>query len=223
MSKDKQVLKLHFDGYSQRAIARQLAMSRNSISKILKAWDTHNIAEDKLAIMEEKDVHRLLFPEEEAIPALVMPDFNYIHKELLKDGVTLKLLWNEYVAECREEKLPPYKYSQYCKLYQNHVNKNRLTMHVQHKPGARLMVDWAGTRIPIYDKCTGEEIPVYLFVATLPFSMYTYATACMSMKSEDWINAHISMYEYFGGVTKLLVPDNLKTGIISNKNMKIPF
>ena len=95
-------------------------------------------------------------------------------------------------------------------------------MHIQHKPGGKLMVDWARTKIPIYDRYTGEETKVYLFVATLPFSMYTFATACATMTQEDWINAHNLMYEYFGGVTKILVPDNLKTGIISNKKHEDP-
>lgn len=59
------------------------------------------------------------------------------------------------------------------------------------------MVDWAGTSLPLYDQVTGTSCKVYLFVATLPFSMYCYAKACLSMKEEDWIKANISMYDYF--------------------------
>ena len=222
MSKEKQILTLYHKGFSQRNIATQLSVSRNTVTKVLKAENEHPIPENLLETMEEVDVHKHIFPEEQSIPTLVMPDFEYVHKELLKDGVTLTLLWEEYVSECRSNHKPPYQYSQYCKLYSNYVNTNKLTMHIQHKPGARLMVDWAGTRIPIYDRYTGEETMVYLFVATLPFSMYTYATACETMTQEYWINAHNLMYEYFGGVTKILVPDNLKTGIISNKKHEDP-
>ena len=78
------------------------------------------------------------------------------------------------------------------------------------------MVDWAGTTLSFYDSATDEPYTCYLFVATLPFSMYCYAEACLTMKQEDWINAHVHMYEYFGGVTRILVSDNLKTGVISN-------
>ena len=84
------------------------------------------------------------------------------------------------------------------------------------------MVDWAGTALTLYDKVTGNSSKVYLFVATLPFSMYCYAQACQSMKEEDWINAHISMYEFFGGATRILTPDNLKVGILSNKKYEDP-
>lgn len=156
------------------------------------------------------------------IPTLVTPDFPYIHKELLKSGVTLKLLWQEYVDTCRNTGRPPYGYSQYCKLYQDYAAQNKLTMHFQHKPGDKLMVDWAGIALPLYDKTTGNSNKVYLFAATLPFSMYCYAQACRTMKEEDWIDAHIAMYEFFGGVTRILTPDNLKAGILSNRKYEDP-
>ncbi|WP_312711951.1 hypothetical protein [Proteiniclasticum ruminis] len=62
------------------------------------------------------------------------------------------------------------------------------------------MVDWVGTTLPLYDKITGRSAKVSLFIATLPFSMYSYAQACLTMKEEDWINAHVNMWEYFGAV-----------------------
>lgn len=84
------------------------------------------------------------------------------------------------------------------------------------------MVDWDGKTLPLYDRVTGKNCKVYLFVATFPFSMYCYAQACLTMKEEDWIYAHVAMYEYFGGVTRILTPDNLKTGILSNKKYEVP-
>lgn len=222
MSKEKQILQLLQDGYSQRQIASTLRVSRNTVAKVVKAASDHHVSKDALDSMEEKQLHHMLFHEEELIPTLVTPDFPYIHKELLKSGVTLKLLWQEYVDICRDVGKPPYGYSQYCKLYQDYVAQNRLTMHIQHKPGDKLMVDWAGTALPLYDKVTGNSSKVYLFVATLPFSMYCYAQACRTMKEEDWINAHISMYEFFGGVTRILTPDNLKVGILSNRKYEDP-
>ena len=113
-------------------------------------------------------------------------------------------------------------YSQFCKLYSDYVDQHRLTMHLQHKPGDKCMVDWAGTTLSFYDTVTDEPYTCYLFVATLPCSMYCYAETCLTMKQEDWINAHVHMYEYFGGVTRILVSDNLKTGVISNKKNDDP-
>lgn len=153
---------------------------------------------------------------------LNLPNFEYVHKELMKSGVKLKLFWKEYVEDCCSSRKAPYKYSQYCKLYQDHVDKNRMTKHIQHKPGDKLMVDWTGATLPLYDLITGTTCKHYLFVASLPFSMYCYAEATLTMKEEDWINAHINMYEYFGGSTRLHIPDNLKTAILSNRKFEDP-
>lgn len=75
-------------------------------------------------------------------------------------------------------------------------------------------VDWAGQTMCLTDHLTGEEIPVYLFVSALPFSQYAYVEAFLSMNSECWITAHIHSFQFFGGVTRIVVPDNLKTGIV---------
>ena len=222
MSKEKLILQLRTKGYSQRRIADTLKVSRNTVAKVFKVLEEHPVSEDSLNILNDQELHQHLFPEESQVPVLVTPDYDYVHKELLKSGVTLKLLWEEYVDSCRRSGKPPYMYSQFCKLYQDYVNQHRLTMHIRHKPGDKLMVDWTGTPLPLFDKLTGKSCKVYLFVATLPFSMYCFAKACLTMKEEDWINVHISMFEYFGASTRLLIPDNLKTGILSNNKYEDP-
>ena len=84
------------------------------------------------------------------------------------------------------------------------------------------MVDWAGTTLPLYNPETDAVTKVYLFVATLPFSMYCYAEACRDMKEESWIQAHIHLLDFLGGTTRLLVSDNLKTGILQNRKHEDP-
>lgn len=102
-----------------------------------------------------------------------------------------------------------------------HVSRNTVARTAkaasEHKPSDKLMVDWAGTTLQLFDKVTGESSKVYLFIVTLPFSMYYYAQACRTMKEEDWSNAHTAMYKFFGGTTRILTPDNLKVGILSNR------
>ena len=85
-----------------------------------------------------------------------------------------------------------------------------------------MMVDWDGKTLEVKSRTTGEISPAYLFVATLPFSMKTYVRACPNMKEDEWIRCHIEAYKYFGGVTRLLIPDNLKTGVISHKKHDDP-
>ena len=101
MSKEKQILQMLQDGYSQRRIASTLRISRNTVAKVVNAASDHQLPKGALDSMEEAEIHHALFPEEALIPTLVTPDFPYIHKELLKSGVTLKLLWQEYVDTCR--------------------------------------------------------------------------------------------------------------------------
>ena len=222
MSKEKQILQLRSQGFSQRRIADALKVSRNTVAKVFSAADMHPVGQPELAAMGEKELRAKLFPEDPCVPELITPDYERIHKELLKSGVTLKMLWEEYVDSCRDSGKPPYMYSQFCKLYQDYVDHNQLTMHIHHKPGHKLMVDWAGATMPLYDKLTGAACEAYLFVATLPFSMYCYVKACLTMKAADWINAHIDMYEYFGASARLLIPDNLKTGVLSHKKYEDP-
>ena len=89
-------------------------------------------------------------------------------------------------------------------------------MRIHHKPGDAMQVDWAGDTLSIYDSVTGEITHAYLFIAVLPCSCYIYAEATSDMKLENWLNCHVHAYEYFGGVTRLLIPDNLKTGVVKN-------
>ena len=89
-------------------------------------------------------------------------------------------------------------------------------MHLEHKPGETMQVDWAGQTAHIVDTDTGEQLDVYLFVAVLPYSGYAYTEAFLDMKQDAWITAHVNAYRFFGGVTRILTPDNLKTGVIKN-------
>ena len=84
------------------------------------------------------------------------------------------------------------------------------------KPGDTFEVDWAGNTMPIYDRVTGEQYDAYIFVGVPPCSGYAYVEAFSSMVRENWITAHVNAYNYFGGVTRIVIPDNLKTGVIKN-------
>ena len=222
MASEKEILSHFLRGESQRSISRTLQISRNTVSKVVTAYQVHGLEPGDVSSLPDEALHRQLFPDEVAEPLQTLPDFAYVHRELLKDGVTLKQLWEEYMMDCCESGELYFRYSQFCKRYKDYVDTNRLTMHIQHKPGEKLMVDWAGTTIPLYNPVTGVVSKTYLFVCTLPFSMYCYAEAFMDMKEPSWIQAHIHALSFFGGSTRILVPDNLKTGIISNRKHEDP-
>lgn len=123
---------------------------------------------------------------------------------------------------CINTKLLYYHRTQFNKLYNGYVKNHKLTSHINHKLGDRVMMDWRGSIMNVYDRLTDEVTKAYLFAAILPFSMYTYVYSCKSMKQEEWIQCHIQMCNYFNGVTRLLVRDNLKTAVTHHKKYEDP-
>lgn len=101
------------------------------------------------------------------------------------------------------------------------VEQSKATMHINHKPGEIMEVDWAGQTAHLTDSDTGEDIDAYVFVAALPYSGYAYTEAFLTQDQEAWTEAHINAYEYFGGVARMLVPDNLKTGVIKHTRAEL--
>ena len=107
-----------------------------------------------------------------------------------------------------------YRYSQFCERYRRFRKTLNVCMRQTYRAGEKLFVDYAGQTIAVHDKPNGKISKVHLFVAVLGVSNYTYAEAARSEGLEDWITAHVNAFEYFGGVTELLIPDNLKCAVI---------
>ena len=220
MTKYREILRLASLGLSQQSIADSSGVSKKTVNRVLKRAKELNIfwpleANETDAVLAEK-----LFPsaQKQVSSTKRMPDFNYIQKELLRNGVNKKLLWTEYLEECRQSGDDPLMYSQFCYYIQQDEQKRRATMHINRKPGEQIEVDWAGDPAQITDPDTGEIIPAFLFVGVMTYSQYPYVEAFIDEKQRAWITAHVHMYEYFGGVTRILVPDNTKTAVIHNND-----
>lgn len=213
----REILRLHSLGYSQRQIAASVHSSHHTVKDALETATSMGISWPVEDSVTNVDIHVLLYPSQQsATTNRLEPDFAYIHKELARTGVTLTLLWNEYCEQCYKSSKTPYMSTQFGDKYRRWARLTKATMRIAHKPGEAMQVDWAGTTIPIYDSVTGDASGAYLFVAVLPCSCYAYVEACTDMKSENWLLCHVHAYSYFGGVTRLLIPDNLKTGVSSN-------
>jgi len=213
MTQYREILRLHQQGISGRGIAASLSCSRNTVSATLKAAEALGISWPLPDAISDRELEERLFPESGLDGNHKLPDFDNIHKEMGRSGVTLSLLWYEDSEACRTCLAIPYQYSQFCKLYHEYIQKTKATMRIHHKPGEKLEVDWAGKTATIMDNISGEAIKAYVFVAALPYSGYSYVEAFLKMDMESWIQAHINCFEYFKGVARILVPDNLKTGV----------
>ena len=139
------------------------------------------------------------------------PDWQALHQELKKPGVTLMLLWQEYRAQHADG----YAYSQFCEHYRRWARRLKPSMRQVHRAGEKLFVDFSGRRPQLVDPNTGEEITVELFVGVLGASGLIYAEATRSQDLPSWITAHVRMLDYFHGSPAIWVSDNLKSGVTS--------
>jgi len=210
------VLRLRAEGFTGRQIAAQ-GMSRTSVAAVIDAADREGVGWDDVAELEEADVYARLFPgrgEHESVHA--QPDWDRVHRELARVGVTLKLLHGEYVDACRAGGSAAMGYDRFCKTYQRHVLIAGAASRVGHKAGQTVEVDWSGKTMQLSDPVTGQQTRVYVFVGTLPFSRYSFVEPMLDMRQDSWLRAHVTMFDWFGGSVPRIVPDNLKTGVISH-------
>ena len=161
MTKYREIIRLASLGLSQQNIADSCNVSKKTVNRVLKkareiglSWPLDENETD--AVIAER-----LFPsaEKQISSNKKMPDFNYIRKELLRNGVNKKLLWTEYLEDCRLSGEEPLMYSQFCYYIQQDEQKRNATMHISRKPGEQIEVDWAGDPAYITDPDTGELIP----------------------------------------------------------------
>jgi transposase len=214
MTEYREILRLNALGLSGRSIAGSVSRSRNTIADVLSRAGKLGLEWPLPLEMTDIELDRMLYPEKSGGGSTAKtPDFEKIHRELAHPGVTMTLLWDEHCNECREAGEIPYQYSQYCKMYRKFAVVSKATMHIARKPGEQMEVDWAAQTSFIREATTGKDIPAYVFVAVLPASQYAYVEAFATQNMESWITAHIHAFFHFGGVPRIIVPDNLKTGV----------
>ncbi len=211
----REILRLRSLEHSQRQVAVSARCSRDTVSAVYKLADAHGLEWPLPDDWSNERIRDVFYPAT-VVSRRRMPDCAAMFEEMAKPGVTLTLLWAEYCEQCHNEQAIPLKYTQFCDYYRKYVNTTKATMRIKRKPGEILEVDWAGTTLAVYDSCTGEVTPAYLFAAVLACSQYGYAEVFPTMESTNWISGHVHAYEFFGGVTRMVVPDNLKASITSH-------
>ena len=218
MTKYREIIRLTSLGCSQRNIIASLGVAQKTVVKVQKRASELNLAWPLKADLTDRELAKILFPKEQIPSTKRMPDFEYVRKELNRNGVTKKLLWMEYLEECRQCGDDPLMYSQFCYHIQQEEQKRRATMHIPRKPAEQIEVDWAGDHASIIDPDTGEITDAHIFVGVMTYSQYAYVEAFINEKERAWITAHIHMYDFFGGATKILVPDNTATAVNHKKS-----
>jgi transposase len=214
MRKIKEVLRLKYDlGLGQRQIARSCSIGLGTVNDYLARAARANLKWPLPQGWDEEQLNATLFgaePVRTREPERALPDFAHLHEERQKGKyVTRQLLWEEY----KQANPDGYGYSRFCELYQRWRGTQDVVLRQEYKAGEKAFIDWAGPTIPIHSRTGGKNSEAHLFVAVLGASSYTYAEAFADEQTISWLTAHMRAFEFFGGVPKLLVPDNTKTGV----------
>ena len=204
----REILRLHFGlGLKKRQIGRSCSLSHSTVGKYLQKAHAAGLSWPLPDDLDDRALEEILDAPETSRKPLhprPLPAMDEIHRELRRKGVTMQLLWLEY-----KEKYPEgYQYTQYCEYYNRWAKTLEVSLRQEHRAGEKMFIDFAGQTVPIKDPATGEVAGAEIFVVVLGASNYTYAEALPSQSLPYWIKAHIHAFEYFNGVSDILVPDN---------------
>src|SRR6266498_4147249 len=213
MRQIKEILRLKFEHrLSIREIARSCTVPASTVGDYLKRAELAGLSwpfPEEWA--EEQILERLLGASDPGpeVP-LALPDWAHLHEELRRQSVTLRLLWQEY----RQTHPEGYGYSRFCELYERWAATLDPVLRQVHVPGEKMFVDWAGQTVPLHNATDGTVAQAHLFVAVLGASNKTFVEAFPNEQLASWIAGHCHAYGFFGGVAKITVPDNPKTGVL---------
>lgn len=213
MIKIRQILRLQSQGLSKLQIAAQTGIARNTLKKYIKEFTSSGLSFEEINELSDKELEDLFVkPEDRPLNERLQTLFSLfpaIEKELKRKGVTRQLLWKEYKTH-HPDGVGLSQFKHYFSQWKAQVNP---TMHMEHKAGDKLYVDFAGDKLEIINEQTGEVKPVEVFVAILGASQLTYVEAVMTQQKEDFIFACENALHYCGGVPRAIVPDNLKSAV----------
>ena len=170
MTHYREILRLRNLGLNHSQIAQSAGVSRPTVIAVLQRAQAQGLDWQAAESLSDKDLSARLLPASDGKPAYKMPDYDYIHRELARPGMTQQLLWFEYCDQCRAAGEVPYQLTQFKTHYREYVATTRATMHIQRKPGELMEVDWAVQTARLTDANTGEVLEAFLFVAALPLS-----------------------------------------------------
>ena len=215
MSKIRDILRLYNQKQGALTISKRTGVARNTVKKYLVKFRSMDLGFEDINRFNDSELNKL-FGKNEGPPAAdrrredlhsFMP---HMDKELKRTGVTLELMWNEYIAKYPEG----YQRSRFGQLYKIWCKRSNPSMHLQHKAGDKMFLDYAGKKLQVIDQLTKQPQQVEVYVAILPASQLVYVEAVESQNKRDLVTSTENAFHYFGGAPLALVPDNLKSAVI---------
>ena len=209
---------------SSRDIADQIGASKSGVGGFLQAFEkAEGISYPLPPGITNEGIHELVYPHsgtaQERDESYMLPDFPTIHQEMtLRKNMTLVFLWNRYSRNSRAEGKKPYSYRQFCSRFADWCDENNAYLTMVAYSGQSMEVDFAGNTFRMADRLTGEISIITVFVAILPYSGRIYAEGMISTKEPHWIQVNNHALDYFGGIPAIVVPDNCKQAVITNRD-----
>ena len=213
MRKIREVLRLVLgQGLSRRQAGAALGIPYTTVADCLSKAVAAGLGWPLPQDLDDRELEARLYRKDAPLPMQQrpQPNWNEIHQELRRKGVTLQLLWMEYKANHPDG----YQYTQFVRHYRRWAGRLDVVMRQDHRAGEKVFLDFAGPTLPITNPETGVVGQAQLFVAVLWASNYTYVEVLPSQAVPYWITAHVHLFEFLGGVPEILAPDNLKSGVI---------
>jgi len=211
MRTSKEILKLKAEGKSEREIRDILGLkSKTTVHRCIERAEKAGISWPLPSGTSEDALENGLFPRQPAKTSdKAQIDFAYVHGQLQRKNATKTVLWEEY-AEMHPGN--HYGYTSFSELYNKWAGHLNYSMRQTYKAGEKVFVDFGGG-LEYINRETGEYVKTHMFVAVLGASKYTYTEAVLSQDLPTWISANRRMFEFFGGVPEIIVPDNLKAAV----------
>ena len=216
MSKIRQIIRMYTQGVSKLSVAARTGVSRNTAKKYIEAFKDTGFTFGEINELNDKELEDLFGQAREKKPDPRIYDlqkiFPHIDKELKRKGATRLMLWEAY----RKDHPDGFQYTQFCFYYRRWKAQVNPVMHLDHKAGDKMFVDFAGEKLCIVDKDTGEVKEVEVFISIPGASQLTYIEAVLTQQKEDFIAACENALHYYGGVPAAIVTDNLKAAVIKS-------
>ncbi|OAH43877.1 transposase, partial [Dietzia cinnamea] len=199
---------------SYRDIEAIAGCSHRTVAKAKKVCREHGLtATSQVEALKGEEIDAL-FTDGRKTPSAEFVAFDVaatVKKRTGKNKLPLRVLWANYLDSDGSPGQRHYSYQRFCQIVGEYVEVNELTMRITHVPGHTMQVDWAGTKMAIFDPVIGTKTTVSVFVASLPYSGLVFACGCLDEKMPNWLDAHLQAFEYFGGAAQVIVPDNAST------------
>jgi transposase len=213
MSKLRQILRLHAQGERKLKISELAGVSRNTLKKYIKIYLRLGLTIKDIEVLSDQQLDRLfgenLLPEPSDKYKALESIFPTIEKDLKRRGITRQILWERYIIAHPDG----YRLSQFKHHYHQWLKRSKPVMHIEHYAGDKMFIDFAGEKLHIVNKETGEITEAEVFISVLGASQLTYVEAVLSQCKEDFISCCEHTLNYYGGVPKAIVPDNLKSAV----------